>query len=531
MSKQKPTDASPEDSALPRREFLGAAAGAMLTTLAGCGDDGASQAGTTGDDTEGDTELPPESSSTGGDGSESSTGMSPDVPDDPVPGLPWDPAAIQESTEVFPRTPMAGEMKPTSFLIAGHVATGDDVTVRVWQPGEIEGEVYLAFEQAVTPDENGFFKQPVEALTGGEWYAYGLFAGDPDAGFSTRSLLGRVRTALPEGSLEPVRIAIAACIGRSGILPEYVEPDETQPAAPWESMLRAAEQEYDVFIHLGDQGYLDRIYDAGGSYAQYLTAWGVLHGGGYRDVYPRSGLYFTWDDHEVTNNGSVDPWTTDRTELERIANARQAYYTVMPIDADDPAAQPLWRSFRWGDTVEFIVLDCRSERQEPESGVYLGEAQFQFLLDRLRDSPCHFKCIVNSVPFSRLNLPSGGVGDILVNPEDRWEGYVTQRAELQAFVDENDLRNILWVTGDVHMCFVGQVDGSPTTPGESMWEVCVTSGNTNPLASDVPPGQFPWASQYPHVPVIEFNPETDSVHVDFVALDGTISESRDLQLG
>ncbi len=81
------------------------------------------------------------------------------------------------------------------------------------------------------------------------------------------------------------------------------------------------------------------------------------------------------------------------------------------------------------------------------------------------------------------------------------------------------------------MCFVGQVDGSPTTPGESMWEVCVTSGNTNPLASDVPPGQFPWASQYPHVPVIEFNPETDSVHVDFVALDGTISESRDLQLG
>ena len=64
-----------------------------------------------------------------------------------------------------------------------------------------------------------------------------------------------------------------------------------------------------------------------------------------------------------------------------------------------------------------------------------------------------------------------------------------------------------------------------------MWEVCVTSGNTNPLASDLPVGQFPWASRDPHVPVIEFNPQTDSVHVDFVALDGTVSESRDLQLG
>ena len=142
--------------------------------------------------------------------------------------------------------------------------------------------------------------------------------GDAEAGFSARSLLCRVRTALPEGARDPVRIAIAACIGRSAILPEYVDPDDLQPGAPWESMLRAAEQEYDVFIHLGDQGYLDEVYDAGGSYAQYLAAWGVLHGGGYRDVYPRSGLYFTWDDHEVTNNGTVDPWTTDPTELQRI---------------------------------------------------------------------------------------------------------------------------------------------------------------------------------------------------------------------
>ena len=525
MSRRKPSDPKLEDSTLPRREFLGAAAGAMLTTLAGCGDDEPPA----GDDGGGTTGLG--TSSGGSEGSDGSTGTPPDLPDEPEPGLPWDPEAIAESIEVFPRTPMAGEMKPESFLIAGHVATGDPVTVRVWQPGASEGEVDLVFEQAVTPDENGFFKQPVEGLTGGEWYAYGLFVGDAEAGFSARSLLCRVRTALPEGARDPVRIAIAACIGRSAILPEYVDPDDLQPGAPWESMLRAAEQEYDVFIHLGDQGYLDEVYDAGGSYAQYLAAWGVLHGGGYRDVYPRSGLYFTWDDHEVTNNGTVDPWTTDPTELQRIDDAHRAYYTVMPIDAQEPGTDPLWRSFRWGDTVEFIVLDCRSEREELESGVYLGEAQFQFLLDRLQNSPCHFKCILNSVPFSRLNLPEGGVGDVLVNPDDRWEGYVTQRAELQAFVDEHDLRNILWITGDVHMCFVGQVDGDPTTRGESMWEVCVTSGNRNPLASDLPPTQFPWASDLPHVPIIEFDPENEVVRVEFVAMDGTVSESRELQLG
>lgn len=204
----------------------------------------------------------------------------------------------------------------------------------------------------------------------------------------------------------------------------------------------------------------------------------------------------------------------------------------MPIDATEPGIDPLWRSFRWGDTVEFIVLDCRSERQGPESGVYISDGQFQFLLDRLQDSPCHFKCIVNSVPFSRLNLPEGRpLGDLLVDPADRWEGYVTQRAQLQAFVDDNDLHNILWITGDVHMCYVGQVDADPTTAGESMWEVCVTSGNTNPLASSLGETQFPWRSADAHLPLLTFDPENDLVRVEFVATDGTVAHSRDLQLG
>lgn len=512
------TDGEDDDSTtlLARREFLGLAAGTVLSLTAGCTDKGSDPAG--GDET-----------STG----EGETGDAPplDLPEDPGERIAFDPGAIPESVDLFPRTPIAGEMKPASFWVAGYVETAETITLRVWQPSEVDGEVFLVFEEQVTPDAGGFFKRAVEGLEAGEWYEYGLFAGDADTGFAARSLLCRVRTASPEGSLEPVRIAIGACIGR-GVLPEYVDPEDPLPVEPWDTMLRAAEQDYDLFIHLGDQGYFDKVYDAGGSLEQYLAAWGAYHGGGYRVVYPKTGLYCTWDDHEVTNNGSVDPWTDDPVERERIDNARRAYYTVMPIDASEPGVDPLWRSFRWGDTVEFIVLDCRSERQALETGAYLSDEQFAFLLDRLENSPCHFKCIVNSVPFARLNLADDlPLIDVLVNPDDRWEGYVTQRAELQAFVDAHELRNILWITGDVHMCYVGQVELDPATLGESMWEICVTSGNINGLATELPEAQFPWRSPDAHLPLITFDPEADLVRVEFINRYGSTVHSRDLQLG
>jgi alkaline phosphatase D len=429
---------------------------------------------------------------------------------------------------------MAGEMKPESFWISGHTELaalgGRPLTLRVWQPTEVDGEVALWAEVALVPDEHGFFKATVEGLESGQWYEYGFFVGDANRGFEARSLLGRVRTALADGVAEPVSIAIAACVGHR-ILPEYVDPENPEPYGVWDTMAQAAQRDYDVFIHLGDQGYFDHVWDAGGSIEQYLRAWGAYHGGGYRAVYPRSGLYCTWDDHEVTNNGAVELWTEDPDDKARIANARRAYLTVMPVDATEPGTDPLWRSFRWGDTVEFIVLDCRSERRAPETGVYLGEEQFAFLLDRLRNSPCTFKCVVNSVPFSRLNLPDDApLVDQLVDPQDRWEGYVTQREALKAFVDEHQLRNILWVTGDVHMCYVGQIESDPTSYAEGMWEVCVTSGNTNPLANSLSQQQFPWRSEYGHLPLITFDPNTERVRVEFVARDGSIAHTQELDL-
>ena len=131
----------------------------------------------------------------------------------------------------------------------------------------------------------------------------------------------------------------------------------------------------------------------------------------------------------------------------------------------------------------------------------------------------------------RLSTPPTTRPMLKREPEDRWEGYVTQRAELQAFVDAHELRDILWITGDVHMCWVGQVEGNPVTPGESMWEVCVTSGNINTLAEELPEDQFPWRSPAPHLPLITFDPEHDRVRVEFFNQFGSLVHTQDFLVG
>ena len=516
-----------DEDEVRRREFLGLTAAGISVLAAGCGADdvagegdtdsstgGTSSAGTSGSspgssggEAEAEAEAEAEGSS---EGSSEETGE-PDGPD-------FDPEAIAESVETFPRTVMAGEMQADSFMVAGFVSDGEDVDLHVWEYGD-DNAVEFVHSETITPDAHGFLKVTVQGLQAGQWYSYALFRGVGDGPPVTRSLIGQVKTALGDDQNEPVTIAIGACVGPGGVLPDYVDPKNPEPMY-WGLADQASEHMFDVYINLGDQGYFDQVWAAGGEYERYLEAWGAYHGGSYRDIFPLCGILSTWDDHEVTNNGDFDPWTTDPTERERMENAIRAYYHVLPIDAEEPFKDPLWRSFQWGQTVEFILLDCRYER-EADNAAYISADQLAFLLERLQSSPCHFKCILNSVPFSNMDLLAGG---------DRWQGYPASRDAVMDFINDNGIENVLWVTGDIHMCFVGQVEDGVDTYAGRMWEICVTSGNTNPLAFTLPSSQFPWKSQDPHLPLITFDAQANEVEVTFVTTGGDIAHTQVLTL-
>jgi phosphodiesterase/alkaline phosphatase D-like protein len=488
---------------LPRRGFLGLALGASAAWLAGCGDDlpdgsgdgsdssttgTGSGSSTTNDTLDGSTSTSTSSGST--DESTSDTDA-PEACTDDASLVAFDPDAIPQDDAVFPYALMAGEMRTTSALLALQIPDAQPKTLRVWRPADEPGMVHLLHELEVVPDADGYAKLPIEGLCPGTWYRYAYFVGEP-ASFTARSLVAELRTAPDDDVLEPLTIAISACGGSNMV---------------WPALEKTALEYYDLFIHLGDMAYNDGAF----SQQEYRESWrAYLSAPGYRECYARAGLYATWDDHEIDDNGNFDRETMDPQQLLKRQTAMDAYFEVMPIDAQGPDYR-LWRSFRWGRTAEIIVLDCRYERR-PSLGLYISPEQMAFLQDRLLNSPCHFKIVMNSVPIT--NMP--GVWDLAAF--DRWEGYPAQRDALLAFIDENLITNVWFLSGDFHTCFVARIEPSGGLTANT-WEIAVTSGNSNPLP-DIATGfsdpQFDYGVTVPRGCILLFDPEANAVNVRFI---------------
>ncbi len=514
---------------IERREFLRLGLGGAAL-LAGCGDDpvdAASDTSTTDAATTGSTtgDAPTSADVTTGDTSTtggSSTSIDPTTSttadpttdptttgvttEDPDTGetstgepaacegqaITFDPAAVALDAALFPTAVMAGEMRPTSVMLAFFIAEPGPRTLRVWRSSEVPGEALLMHEAQVEPGVDGFLKVHVDGLCPGTWHSYGLFVGEPDA-FTARSLIGEFRTAIADDALEPLTLALGSCNGASLV---------------WPSMTVTADEYYDMFIHLGDMAY----NDGATSLAEFRASWRKYLGAdGYKLAFARAGLYATWDDHEIDNNSNFDRETMDPQQLAKRQNAFDAFFEALPIDAQGPDYQ-LWRSFRWGLTAEIIVLDCRYERR-PSMQQYISPAQMAFLKQRLLESPCHFKVIMNSVPIT--NMP--GAWDIAA--DDRWEGYPGQRQELLAHIDQNDITNVWFLSGDFHVCFVSRLEPAGSQLSARTREIAVTSGNTNPIPeflTQLDPPQFAYGVHQPRGALVTFDPQADNVYVRFL---------------
>jgi len=432
-------------------------------------------------------------------------------------GTTFDPEAVAESRTRFPRTPIAGDMTDSSVVLAFHVADDSAVTLRVWTAEA------LVVDQAIEPSGDGFHKVFLRDLDAGTTYHYALFSGEEPA-YTDRSLIGQVRTAAAPGEEPVVRLALLACIGQGTILPDFYQPAEaafpTEAPFEWELFRSVAEVEVDGLVHLGDQAYLDFVWsDEGGTEEAYLNAWGFYHGGGYRDLYPRAGLYASRDDHESTNNGDFDPWDISSEDAAKLANAHAAWFKTMPIDATEVG--PIWRSFRWGDTVELVLLDCRYELEEDHQ---MSEEQLLFLLDRLENSPCRFICVATPKPFADI-FEWTGIGE---DNAERWATYPADRDRVTELLDRLEARHVVFVCGDIHMNYLGRTSITGDAVSQTRTEVCVTSGNINPSYLSMPADQFDYVSAEPSFPVLTFDPAAGTVHVAFYLADGSVGFEKTL---
>ncbi len=256
----------------------------------------------------------------------------------------------------------------------------------------------------------------------------------------------------------------------------------------FESVRQAAP---DLFVHCGDTIYADqplaaeRTLDDGSAWRNVVTP-AKSKVAETLDEFRGNHLYnrldanvrrfesevsqlVIWDDHEVVDNWYPgerleDPRYTERSVSVLAARARRAFLEHVPLRSAAGDPQRIYRALPFGESVEVFALDLRSERspnsanRQPAPGrdtALLGPAQLDWLKAGLAASRATWKVVASDMPIGLVVRDGGEAFDAVANGEDGAPlGREHEIAELLSFLKARDVRNVVWITGDVHYAAV-----------------------------------------------------------------------------
>lgn len=396
----------------------------------------------------------------------------------------------------FPGVARAGDFDQSSvfqqrgagaFPFQHGVASGDPLSDRVilWtrisqQPGKTFDIGYQwrialdpQFDQIVNQgfgytDASRDFTVKVDAdgLDPGQSYYYVFEA------LGQMSDIGRTRT-LPQGEVEHLRIAFTSCSNYAhGYFNVYKEI--------------ADRADLDVVLHLGDYIYeydnLEQSLITGRVHqpmheTRTLDDYRQRHACYKSDkdlqrVHRQHPFIVIWDDHEVANNawglmdkngttgGGADnhqPYEGDWRE--RLSAAVRAYMEWMPIreQLNTQGKHQIYRNFRFGDLLELNMLDTRLAGRDVPSDdslirdaanrTLLGYEQERWLetnLTQAQKDGVTWKLLGQQVMMAQFQLNNSPLN------HDQWDGYPAARQRLFNHLQQENINNLVVLTGDIH---------------------------------------------------------------------------------
>lgn len=203
-----------------------------------------------------------------------------------------------------------------------------------------------------------------------------------------------------------------------------------------------------------------------------------------RALYAETPVFVQWDDHEVLNN-----WWPGRQirlgagyavrDCDTLARySKQAFFEYQPIAAH-PDRQ-IYRSIRRGPMCELFMLDERSLRgvngtnRQTARGAdadFLGPTQLEWLKAALSASTSTWKFVCSDMPLSLVIADANGY-EAFANGDGPALGRELEIADLLSHIKRRKIRNVVWLTADVHYCASHHYDPSRAqfTDFEPFWE-------------------------------------------------------------
>ncbi|MFN8443257.1 MAG: alkaline phosphatase D family protein [Caldilineaceae bacterium] len=281
-----------------------------------------------------------------------------------------------------------------------------------------------------------------------------------------------------------------------------VSGDWRASLAPFVAVRNVATRKLDFFVALGDSIYADiRSPAVAKAQTEGLFDFRLKHGEVYSpkqglntlaDLRASTALFATIDDHEVTNDfAGGAPAKADarfHTSSGRInqsvlyQDALQAFQEYNPIreefygpvggDGRMDGARKLYRYRRFGLDAALFLLDARSfrdlpvrhaERNNPADverfrkdswrpgRTMLGSQQLADLKADLLDAQRQ------GITWKFVLIPEPIMQRGLMSAQDRFEGYAAERSDLLAFIEHQQLRNVVFVAADIHGTLVNNL--------------------------------------------------------------------------
>ena len=246
----------------------------------------------------------------------------------------------------------------------------------------------------------------------------------------------------------------------------------------------------DFFIHCGDQIYADNPIEATRTAEGGLVWKNWLEKGklkvaetaqefrenfyyNFADVHlskfhRQVPVYHMWDDHEVVNNWYPDEILQDDARYTEknvnvlAANAQRAFVDCLPVDDATFKNKPLYRYISRGPLLDLFFVDLRTYRGKnseneqtvrSEETAIFGDDQLSWLKRSLLDAKGLWKIVCIDMPISVLVKEWGAnISENAANSDGAPKGRELEYADLLGFIKKQDIRNVHFITADVHYC-------------------------------------------------------------------------------
>ena len=193
-----------------------------------------------------------------------------------------------------------------------------------------------------------------------------------------------------------------------------------------------------------------------------------------QEVHRQHPFIVVWDDHESANDawsgGAGNHSAAEGDWAVRQQAAYRAYCEWLPVRESPRPGIRLFRTFRFGDLADLVMLDTRGlrDQQAPRGDVaalndsrrtLLGAEQEAWLAETLRASQgagTRWRILGQQILFTPLTLPG-----MTTQRTDVWDGYPAARERVFDMFANHRISDVAILTGDIHSSWALDVPRAP----------------------------------------------------------------------